>query len=206
MMNGLWRRCVVSAVAAIGLSSLASATVIQYQPTPNDQQRGVIIGSDGEFVNQLGLWIADKSDGTQSAAQTSLLGPQVIFASNEVEGFTAASTLDVRFRVNNTTPFDLSASASSLGAFLVLRDLTTSSNLVLFLSQGATSQDFSGELTVGHDYALTSALRNPFGTPATSQFLFDIHPDDSLTLVPTPGAFATLAIGGLLVGGRRRRS
>ena len=201
-----FRRCLVAAVALLGATNLASATVIQYQP--HDQQRGVIIGSEGDFVDQLGLWVGQKADGTQSASQLSLLGPQIVFGSNEVTGPDAASVMDVRFGVNNDTPFELSFSASGLGALLVLRDLTTSTNLVLFTPFGQASQTFTGQLTAGHDFSLLTALQSPFGSTATSEVFFSIHQDDeeSLTLIPAPGASAVLAFAGLAVCSRRRRA
>lgn len=202
-MTGL-RRCVVAAVALLGVTPLASATVIQYQP--HEEQRGVIIGSEGDFVDRLGLWVGQKTDGTRSASQLSLLGPQIMFGSNEVTGSGAASVMDVRFGVNNDTPFELSISASGIGALLVLRDLTTSTNLVFFTSFGQADQAFMGQLTAGHDFALLTTLQS-FGSTTTSEVFFSIHQDDeeSLTLIPGPASTAVLACAGLAVCARRRR-
>lgn len=204
MMTG-FRQCFVAAAAVLGASTLASATVIQYQP--HDQQRGVILGDMSEFTDDLGLWVENISDDTQSATQISYLGSQVIGAWREASGPDAASILDVRFSVSETVPFELNASTTARGLLLVLRDLTVGSFLTLYVPTGADSAEFSGTLTGGHDFALLSTLQDPDNAAPNATLFFSIYQDSgSPTLVPTPGAAGLLAMAGIAACARRRRA
>ncbi len=205
MMTGL-RRCVAAAAAVLALAAVSSATVIEYEPTPANDRRGVTIDGSGDLTDDLGAWSGLVVDGSRFAAQDSNLGQTQITATYEVSGSGAASFLDVRFTLADTVPFKLNASTTAAGAVVILRDLTTQTNLVLFTPFSASSQSFQGQLTGGHEFSLVSTLQDPFGASPTASMGFTIPAvGGPITPIPAPAACTTLAAAGLMAGTRRRR-